>query len=120
MIEITPFNVKGPGAGGVNEKFAGQLIQDNQSTAPDSATLPLKNCHTDETGSIVMRKGYTEYIEGPIVIGATTLNKVNGIYEYKTFGGTRYQIALESDGTNQKIGDISTPSSITDITGSVN
>lgn len=118
MIEMQQLLLKDLGRGGVNEKVKSDEIGNNQSATPDSSIYPLLNVHTDTIGSIVKRKGYTEYIEDPVDVGATTLNKINGLFEYRKFNGNTYMVGMGSNGTTQKIFDFSTPASIADITGS--
>lgn len=120
-IGIEQLQILDIGKGGANEKIAAHLINDNQSAPPDASTLPLLNCHTDEVGKIVKRNGYSVYT-GPITIDASpdiVLTKICGIHQYNKFNGNSYEIVVGSNGTNQKIVDISTPVSPVDITGSV-
>jgi hypothetical protein len=102
------------GGGGANEKLAPHLVKDNQSAPPDESTLPLKNVHTDTIGAIVKRKGYTVY--GGVY---TDVLAVTGLFQYRTFDGTEYELLTGSSGATKKIYDISSPASPVDITGAV-
>jgi hypothetical protein len=118
MIQVQELKLTNLG-GGANEKVAGHLIAENQSARFDSATYPLMNCHTNVSGTICKRNGYSVFT-GPIVIDASpdiTLTEIRGFFEYTKFNKNRFQIVIGSDGTNHKIVDVSTPSSPEDITG---
>lgn len=122
MIPVQELLLNAPGKGGANEKIAGHLIDDSQSARPDSSTLPLKNCHTNTIGSIVKRKGYSVHSNGQITISGSpnvTLSAICGLYDYKNLAGTNFTIVAGSNGSAQKIVDLSTPASPVDITGSV-
>lgn len=120
MIPVKQLKLTNLG-GGANEKVAGHLIAENQSARFDAATYPLMNVHTNKSGSIVKRSGYSVHT-GPVMLDASpdiTLTEIRGLFEYHKFNGNKYQIAIGSDGTNRKIVNISTPSAPEDITGSV-
>jgi hypothetical protein len=120
MIPVQQLKLTNLG-GGANEKVAGHLIADNQSARYDDSTYPLMNCHTNKSGSIVKRSGYSVYT-GPVTIDASpdiVLTEIRGLYEYAKFSGVKYSVLVGSDGTNKRIIDFSTPASPVDITGSV-
>jgi hypothetical protein len=106
--------------GGANEKVAAHLIADNQSAPPDENTLPLKNCHTNKSGKIVKRNGYTVYT-GPITVDASpdiSVDDIRGIFEFNKFGGNKFDIAFSEASGVPVIVDFSTPASPVDLTGS--
>lgn len=111
-IAIQDFVLNNPGAGGANERVAGNLIDDSQSARPSSSQLPLLNVHTNEVGEIVQRSGYTVY-SGPL----TTSTYISGLFQYRTFAGLEFEIACADNGSVKHIWDISTPGTPTDIIG---
>lgn len=120
-IQMEQLQILDIGRGGANEKIAPHLIGDNQSAAPDSSTYPLKNCHTNEVGKIIKRNGSPVYT-GPITISGSpdiVLDEICGGYQYNKFDGNSYEIIVGSNGADQKVVDISTPASPSDITGAV-
>lgn len=111
-IQRQLFVLQNPGAGGANEKVASNLIDDNQCSRPDSSTLPLLNVHTNEIGSIIQRSGYTVY-SGQL----TTTSYITGLFQYRKFDTSEFEIACGDNGTTKHIWDISTPGSPSDIIG---
>jgi len=120
MIPVQQLKLTNLG-GGANEKIAGHLIAENQSARFDAATYPLMNVHTNVSGSILNRNGYSVFT-GPLTIDASpdvTLTEIRGLYEYVKFSGVKHSLAIGSNGTTRRIVDISTPAIPVDITGSV-
>ena len=112
-IAFQDFVLNNPGAGGANERVAGNLIDDSQSARPSSSQLPLLNVHTNEVGEIVQRSGYTVY-SGQL----TTSTYVSGLFQYRTFAGLEFELACADNGSVKHIWDISTPGTPVDIIGS--
>lgn len=113
MIQpIKTFVLESPGAGGANERVAGNLIDDNQSARPNSTILPLLNVNTNEVGEIVQRNGYTVYA------GAlTTTTYITGMFQYRQYDGDEFELVCGDNGSTKHIWDISTPGSPSDIIG---
>ena len=112
MLAVESLVMQAPGKGGANEKVAGQLINDDQAAPPNPSTLACLNCHTDEIGSIVKRKGYSVYAGT-----YTGVTDITNLFQYKKFNGRTFEILIGDNGTTAKILDISTPASEVDITG---
>lgn len=112
MLPVATFYLSDVGRGGVNEKISPINCQDNESTPPSSSVLALKNCHTDTIGRIVKRNGYTVYVAQIIASG-----HCEGLYQYKKFDGSEYELAVFTTAGSKKVYDISNPSSVSDITG---
>jgi hypothetical protein len=113
VIAIQSKQILNPGAGGANEKISGHLINDYESAPPQPGTIPLLNVHTNTLGSIVRRMGYTVYCNL-----SATLAEITGLFQYKKFDGSEFEIVCGSNGSTKKIYNISTPASPVDITGS--
>lgn len=111
-VAIQDFVLQSPGAGGANEKISGSLIDDNQSARPDASHLPLLNVHTNETGDILQRNGYTVY-SGPL----TTTSYITGMFQYRKYNGNEFEIVCGDNASVKHIWDISTPGTPVDIIG---
>ena len=114
---IQELNLLDIGGGGANEKQASHLIKDNQSAPPKEGVLPLTNCHTDTIGSIVKRHGYIVYADV-----LSNIKEITGLFQYKRFNGSEYEIATGSDvlgASTYRIYDISSPSVPINITGAM-
>jgi hypothetical protein len=96
MYQEQQLLLQDPGRGGINERQAPHLINDNQSARPDSGTLPMLNVHSNELGSIVVRNGYSVYGSTQVVVPGspnTNLNgPITGLFQYRKFDGSTYEI----------------------------
>lgn len=119
MIQASDVLMSKFGAGGANEKVSPQEVNDNQATRPTDGTIALMNVHSNKVSKMMNRKGYSVYSDGQVVIATKTMNKILAIHEYVKFSGTKYQVVIGCNGTDQKIADFSNPSSPSDITGAV-
>lgn len=110
-LPVQTFTLSAPGKGGVNEKFAPHLINDDQSAPPNASTLALKNVNTDETGDVMSRKGYTVYANL-----STYLDDVAGFTQYRQFDNDEFEIAAGVKSGTPKIVNFSSPGALVDIT----